>query len=406
MLDAISSNELRTVLIVDDNRENLSFLERVLIDAGYRVSSLRTGKGVLERVIRIKPSLILLDVVLPDVDGYAICVELKGIVETAPIPVIFMSALNEAIDRIKGFEVGAADFVSKPFELNETLARIKTHIQLFENTIRLEKYHHALLEAYVAIEANKRRSSITRMAAGIAHQVNTPLGNCRLAANTVESLVASLDAQIREGKGLSKSKIEVVFEQVLQGTTLLDRNLRILGSLIDKFKLLHFDGVLDVDRQDEVLFKQMLEFCMQELTELGYDTSSIEIDLGVEIEHRGYSSLLQSVILELTKNALQHGFISGMVEPKIQVSLSQASEQTLHLNVIDNGAGVTTDHVDQIFDPFFTTAMASGNLGLGLSLVHHLIEHILGGRVELHPTKDGGANFSITLPWRPLSSSF
>lgn len=396
MFESMSSKEIKTILVVDDNRENLLFLEKVLLNEGYRVSSLRTGKGVLERAVRVKPSLILLDVVLPDHDGYAICAHLKSKAETARVPVIFMSALTESTDRIKGFDVGGADFVSKPFELNETLARIKTHIQLFDNVLKIEKYHAALHDAYVDIEANKRRSSITMMVAGVAHQVNTPLGNCRLAANTIESLVTNLDTQIKTGLGLSRSKMENSLDQIIKGSMLLERNLRILGGLIEKFKLLHFDG--ERDHHDEILFRQMQNSCIEELIDEGYDSSWVEFEISTELDHTGYSSLLRTVMLELIKNAIQHGFPKDGVVPKVRVELYQLNSQSLRLIVSDNGVGISREYISQIFDPFFTTAMASGNLGLGLSLMLHLVEKVMSGRVELQSLEDVETVFTVTLP--------
>ena len=126
----MSNNKKTLVLIVDDNSQNLRFLGKMMAENGYEPAMARSGAQALEFVLKEKPELILLDIMMPEMDGYEVCKELKSDKITANIPVIFLTAKTEIDDLVKGFEVGAVDYVTKPFKSAELLARIKTHIEL------------------------------------------------------------------------------------------------------------------------------------------------------------------------------------------------------------------------------------------------------------------------------------
>jgi CheY-like chemotaxis protein len=128
-----SSNNFRgTLLVIDDTPENLTVLRKCLTDHHYRVAVARNGKVALERVKRIRPDLILLDVLMPGMDGFEVCRQLKADEMTRAIPVIFMTALDTCEDKEKGFEAGAEDYVTKPLNNKEVLARIHTHVTLYK----------------------------------------------------------------------------------------------------------------------------------------------------------------------------------------------------------------------------------------------------------------------------------
>ena len=118
------------ILIVDDTVENLRLLSTMLIKQGYNVRKAINGKMALQAAQAVVPDLILLDVMMPEMDGYQVCQQLKANQQTAGIPVIFLSALNDVIDKVKGFEVGAVDYISKPFQFEEVLVRVQNHIAL------------------------------------------------------------------------------------------------------------------------------------------------------------------------------------------------------------------------------------------------------------------------------------
>ena len=119
-----------TILIVDDTPENLTLLRSMLTEKGYRVLAAINGEMALKAVRTNLPDLILLDIRMPGMDGYEVCKQLKSEEKTRKIPVIFISALNEVDDKVKALSLGGVDYITKPFQAEEVLARIKTHLAL------------------------------------------------------------------------------------------------------------------------------------------------------------------------------------------------------------------------------------------------------------------------------------
>ncbi len=137
------------VLIVDDVLANLALLSRQLRDANYRVLGAESGMRAIEQVRRLKPDIILLDVVMPGLDGFETCRLLKGNPETREVPIIFLTALSETVDKVKGFELGGVDYMTKPVQSAEVLARLKTHLTIVELQRELSQ-HNQTLEQQVA----------------------------------------------------------------------------------------------------------------------------------------------------------------------------------------------------------------------------------------------------------------
>ena len=136
------NSQLGTILIVDDSRTNLSFLSSILENAGYAVVTAANGASALSEAAARYPSLILLDVDMPDIDGFEVCRLLKEDVATRSIPVIFISAMDDVRDKIRGFESGGVDYITKPFQLEEVMARVKTHLTLYNLQKEIEAAGH------------------------------------------------------------------------------------------------------------------------------------------------------------------------------------------------------------------------------------------------------------------------
>lgn len=136
-----------TILIVDDNAKNVQVLGTILMDAKYRVAVAHRGQLVFDLLPKVKPDLILLDIMMPEMDGYEVCRRLKADPAAAEIPIIFLTAKTETDDIVLGFDLGAADFVTKPFRAKELLARVQTHISLTRLQQSLKKKNQELEEA-------------------------------------------------------------------------------------------------------------------------------------------------------------------------------------------------------------------------------------------------------------------
>ena len=135
----VQNTDQYEILIVDDTRDSLELLNRILEERGYRVRPASDGRLALISVAAKLPDLILLDVKMPEMDGFEVCRRLKLDEYSRKVPVIFISALGDTAKKVEGFKVGAVDFITKPFEAEEVMARVETHLQLNELTERLEQ---------------------------------------------------------------------------------------------------------------------------------------------------------------------------------------------------------------------------------------------------------------------------
>ena len=140
-------NEDNTILVVDDHPDNLRLLSGILNEHGYKVRLAPNGERALATIRKEAPGLILLDIMMPVMDGFEVCRRLKQDTETAGIPIIFISALNETIDKVKAFSLGGVDYITKPFKSEEVLARVNTHLSLRLLQLQLEKKNTELRKA-------------------------------------------------------------------------------------------------------------------------------------------------------------------------------------------------------------------------------------------------------------------
>jgi len=138
------TDEKDTILIVDDNPTNLGVLFDYLRGSGFKVLIAEDGDGALQRATYANPDIILLDVLMPGIDGFETCRLLKENEETCDIPVIFMTALSETVDKVRGFELGAVDYVTKPLQHEEVLARIQTHLTIRKQNKELDAFAHTV----------------------------------------------------------------------------------------------------------------------------------------------------------------------------------------------------------------------------------------------------------------------
>jgi DNA-binding response OmpR family regulator len=143
---------LATIILVDDNPANLAALTRALALHSYRVLVAQQGEQAIQIAQRVRPDLVLLDVQLPGIDGFETCRRLKADAATADIPVLFMTVLVDAEDKLKGFEAGGVDYITKPFQEAEVLARVSTHISLRQMTHNLQSQNEQLEAAQTALQ--------------------------------------------------------------------------------------------------------------------------------------------------------------------------------------------------------------------------------------------------------------
>lgn len=174
------------ILVVDDTPENLRLLIGILSEKGYEVRPAPNGELALSGAQGFPPDLILLDIMMPEMDGYEVCKKLKADARTRDIPVIFISAINDVLDKVKAFAVGGVDYITKPFQVEEVLARVETHLALRFLQKSLQDKNQDLSETLEQLKAtqnqliqSEKMAALGQLVAGIAHEINTPLGAIR-----------------------------------------------------------------------------------------------------------------------------------------------------------------------------------------------------------------------------------
>ncbi len=205
----IFPKNLPEILVVDDTPANLNLLNEMLKESGYKVRPVPNGKLAIQAVLNKKPDLILLDINMPEMDGYEVCQYFKSNPALKDIPVLFISALDESTDKVKAFAVGGVDYVTKPFQFEEVEARVKTHLKLHQLQLELEDQNCQIQDKCNQLSATladlkstqdqlgkaQKMEALGHLTAGVAHEVNTPLGAIRSSVgNILNSLTQTLES--------------------------------------------------------------------------------------------------------------------------------------------------------------------------------------------------------------------
>ncbi|HNT75411.1 MAG TPA: response regulator [Anaerolineae bacterium] len=173
-----------SILIVDDTPANLRLLMQILSQAGHRVRVIPNGKLALQSVATTPPDLILLDIMMPELDGYEVCAQLKADPASAAIPIIFITALNEPLDKVKAFNLGGVDYITKPFQTEEVLARVRTHLHIHELQIQLETANTQLTARNAELQA---RNAELQEALNAIHTLSGLIPICAWCGNKIQN---------------------------------------------------------------------------------------------------------------------------------------------------------------------------------------------------------------------------
>lgn len=194
------NNEMNTnrgnILVVDDTPANLRLLAGILNGKGYKVRPVPNGELALSAARGMPPDLILLDIMMPEMNGYEVCEKIKADERTSDIPVIFISAINDVLDKVKAFAVGGVDYITKPFQVEEVLVRVETHLAICQLQNKLKQKNQELTvtleqlkETQSQLVQSEKMAALGQLIAGIAHEINTPLGAIRSSIGNITNFL-------------------------------------------------------------------------------------------------------------------------------------------------------------------------------------------------------------------------
>ena len=437
------------ILIVDDNRDNLRVLEGILAADGHEVRAATSGEIALKAIAARPPELIFLDVMMPGIDGLEVCRRLKENPATASIPVLFISALAETEEKLRAFDAGGVDYITKPFAEKEVLARVRIHLRLYrmdlslqtevrrataklnqlnreleqrvvERTNQLEAANadlrqlaRQLEDAYNELKSTQSRllqqdklASIGQLAAGVAHEINNPMGfiisNLGSLGRYVEKVIAFLDDNELYFAGCEPAVQEYLLQERKRHK--IDQIRADLPDLIGE----SLEGAERVRKivQDLKSFSHVdqAEYASADLNEGLESTLSIvwnELKYKATVE-KEYGALpkvwcnlgqLNQVFMNLLVNAAQAIETKGAIRIKTWLE-----GDSVRIAISDTGAGIPKNTLSHIFDPFFTTKEVGTGTGLGLAIAYDIVVNKHGGKISVTSEAGAGSTFTIEIP--------
>jgi signal transduction histidine kinase len=404
------------ILIVDDTPTNLKILALTLAQAGFETAVASNGEMALQQVIQHTPELILLDVLMPGMDGFDVCEQLKQNPATREVPVIFMTALSDPVDKVKGLKLGAVDYITKPFDVNEVVARIQLQLQLRSLNKTLEEKNKQLSAALQQLQAaqsqmitQEKLAVAGTLTAGVSHELRNPLnyinnyaeGSIELIDELIDELRPPLDqitperfntlqelmAELRENAVATRQhgqRAEAVIKQMLtqvhSSRTVFEPTE--LNALLDQaVRLAYKSRCANADGFNAVI-------------ETSYDETVgqpwiIRADLS-----RAFINLVDNACYALREKQLHS---TAEFRPTLWVKTQKLAEQ-VEIRIRDNGIGMSPAVQAQIFTHFFTTKPVGEGTGLGLALTHDIIVNQHQGTLEVISEAGSFSEFIIMIP--------
>lgn len=407
------------VLIVDDELVSRMKLQKIMESFG-ECKLAENGEDALKIAMsENSPDIIFLDIEMPGMDGYEVCRRLKADPKIKDIPVIFLTAHTEIESVTRGFELGAVDYITKPFYKAEVKARARTHLSLkkmredlykknviLENQVKeIREKTEQLREKDLQLLEMDRVAGIATLAAGIAHEINNPLSFVKSSIGFIKKSVDKMVGAARywDDKPVSEplrkdykdyltqinfdhaaTSLGEKFDRIKKG---IERIMKIVNSLrsfsrVDREEI----GKIDINKSIEDAIEIL---SVQELEDMKFVKELQEAPL-MECS----ANAINQCLLHTIQNAIDAVDGSGII--KIISSYNEKENQIL-VKIIDNGKGMSSEVIRQAFNPFFTTKAVGSGTGVGLSMTERIIKRH-GGKINISSKEGEGTTVTMLLP--------
>lgn len=345
------------VLAVDDDEMNLALLTAKLEREGYEVGNARNGLEALKKAKDFHPDLIIMDVMMPQMDGYEALRRLKSSEETRYIPVIMLTGRAEIEDKVMGFEVGAEDYINKPYSLHEVAARVKSLLRVRALQTKLRE--------------TEKVAALGEMVDGIAHEIRNPL-----------TAIGGMARRLYEGETDPQHKEYA--QWIIRSVERLER----IVLRIDEYKRI-LTSTLTKGDIDKVIFgavKDAKEFIEGEGKDVTIKTNLMPDPPPINMDYGNLKTAMFNVLQNSTESIESKG--------EIKIETFPSHDQTMSIRVTDTGSGISEDEIRKVFNPFQSSKF--GSAGLGLTIAYRIIQDH-GGEIELESRKGEGTTVTIKL---------
>lgn len=433
----MSTPDSEIILIVDDTPTNLAVLSEALTSANYQVAVALDGETALEQVSYKPPHLILLDVMMPGIDGFETCQKLKENPLSADIPIIFMTALSDAVDKVNGLSLGAVDYITKPFQQEEVLARVNVHLQLrhlnqtlqqSEAQLRQQAEHlratlNELKRTQNQLVQSEKMSALGQLVAGVAHEINNPVtfiySNLSHADKYTQDLVRVVDAYQKLYPEANPDLEELIEEvdlayliddlpQLLTSMRVGAQRIRDIVRSLRNFSRLDESEFKAVNLHDGIESTLMI---LQNRLKAKPGSPAIEIVrcYGNLPLVECYAGQINQVLMNILSNAVdaleerdarRSPSELDAAASRITITTAVVNQQSVQVVIADNGVGIPPQLQSHIFDPFFTTKSIGKGTGLGMSISYKIITDKHQGKLTCTSESGLGTSFTIEIPIR------
>ncbi len=370
-----------TILVVDDEELNVKFLNTFLTRKGYAVVSAETGLRALKKIQETNPDVVLLDAMMPEMDGFEVCRRLRSDPATRMLPVIMVTALHSVEDEVRALEAGADDFLSKPINNLELVARLRS-------LIRIKDLHDLLQGSKEVVESKNRelmelhglRDTLTQM---IVHDLKNPLTGIMGCTELLLMMPENLTDKQKSIIGKMEESASTILKMI---TEMLDISRMEENKLVLRRQPFHISELIQAAVNE--LSVMMMKSGVTSRTMITENVPNIQAD----------KDLISRVVANLVHNAIKHSHRDGLIEI---VSSYLPESNALEVSIRDQGEGIAPEYTDKIFEKFAQADLKKLGLktdrGLGLTFCKLAIE-AHGGRIWVESEMGRGSEFKFHLP--------